>query len=421
MLLHDRTRRKLAIGIFLTACVAPTVWVGAWCVRRQLPVVVEAEAAHFGRRLGLTVTLDDVAFVRPGTTEYRGVTVAHPETGRPLLRCGTLRLQRGRSAETGQPYVLLTPDAVEIESADAAEVVALLLRVLQGHGGWDGTDVFFRSAHVELAGQPASISPWTDVQAELRTVPGGVQWQMAMRLPGDASSRLARLRLWRDRQAEPARTGFEVQTGDGGLPVALAALLVPQLDALGAEARYFGRFFASQGLDGWEGEGSGKVNQVDLERLTSRTLGQRLTGRATALFDHVRVRRGRLEEAAGSVAGRAGTVSRSFIQRAQRECGLLPGNLPPTDVAEWPFEELALQWSVAAQGVTLHGNCAAPATGAILGNSYGPLLRAPADQPQPLAALVRFLCPEADTATAVMPATPQAAALLRYLPSQSLP
>lgn len=140
--LHDNTRRWICLTGFFLFCILPALGGAVWCVFRNLPWA-DDEAIILGRQLGMDVRLAGLKNIRPGVVRYEGFEIADPETGKSLLRCRRLEVQR-KTITDGQgnvrPVIVLLPLQGEIEAAGIHKLGRLLERVMQGQTGRPAVD-----------------------------------------------------------------------------------------------------------------------------------------------------------------------------------------------------------------------------------------------------------------------------------------
>src|SRR4051812_10560515 len=98
--LHETTRRGLCRLGFILLAVVPTSailvaanWLGSDARR------VEHET-ELSQRLGLSVKLGRVVLPRPNVVRYKGISLADPETNRPLAKAKALELTSEERATT---------------------------------------------------------------------------------------------------------------------------------------------------------------------------------------------------------------------------------------------------------------------------------------------------------------------------------
>jgi len=447
--LHDNTRRRICRAVFLLLCVVPTAGVSVWCARRHLPGVAAAEAERLERELGLDVSLAGLRYLRPGRVLYEGLELADPETGRPLLRCRALEADWQQSTDReGRPRasLVLIASQPEIEATAAdpqvgarqvgaplGELLDRLLRrptILRTVPGGSQTDVRLAAGQLTLraAGGSQTLS---ELQGSIESFAGGTRAEASFRLAGIDTPQPIRIRVVRNRQITPPATGFELDTGGGAVPCGLLAIGLPLLERLGPRSRLRGYIWANQTGDGqrtateawsagWDGEFAGQLYDVDLDDLVTGHFAHKLSGVAQVTIQSARFRRQRLEEAAGTLVAGPGVISRSLIDAAVEQLGLVRGAESPVPGELVPYEQLAAGFLIDARGLQLQGGCSPSghrsevlAAGAILVDRQGRLLGEPVVQPQPVVALVRTLVPASQHQ---VPATRQTDWLIGHLP-----
>jgi len=251
------------------------------------------------------------------------------------------------------------------------------------------------------------------VQATVNSPPGGVQAELAFRLPHVNMPEPARIRLGRNRQISPPALGFELSTGGTKFPCALLGLGLPEFQRAGSHSRFSGYVWANQNLGGWQGEMVGEWSNLDLGELLGDQSAHKLTGPAQVYLQFVRFRDGRVEEAAGTITAGPGVVSRSLLAAAVERLSLTRGAEPNTPGEFVPFEQLAAAFLLNAKGLQLQGRCAGIGPGSILVDRYCRLVGEPVMQRKTVAALLQMLLA---TGEQQVPASRQAERLLRVLP-----
>jgi hypothetical protein len=413
--MHDRTRRRVLMAGFVLLCVLPTVLVAGWCAWRNRPGKTADEAGRLGRMLGLRVALGRFEHARSGMVRYRDVELSDPETGRVLLRCPELtgtRVNAPKSAGGSKAVLQLTAQTAQLEARSIPRLGQVVTQLLRRETGGDVPNARLAIERLTLAGMEQTYE-LTHVEGDLLTVAAGSQVRASFRLAGGEAPEPVRVRIARDRQTNPPRTGFELDTGGGPLPCPLVALGLESFAALPAGSTYTGWLWAQESPEGWHGEATGSLANVDLEGLCAGRVGHRLTGTAQLTLQTARFRGGRLSEASGILSAGPGEIGRGLIETASRELAMrfAPASEPPDAI---PYDHLALMFIVGADGLQLYGR-SPMARGVVMAASDRWLLAeaAPSVQPRPVPALVRTLT--TPTATQ-LPATPQATRLARYLP-----
>lgn len=412
--LHDTTRRRLCLAVFLLLGLLPTLLAGGWCWNRHRPGRVEAESLRLSRQIGLDVRIGRLSYVRPGSVLYENVEAADPETGRVVFRCRLLELSNGPAAESQEhdrPTVLVIASQPEIEAASLDRIWQCLQRTLEGFGGPSEADLLFSASELTLqAGKDSQTL--THVEGVFEDLPDMTHTQINFRLVGADTPEPAHIRIARDRQTSPPVTKLELYTGDGELPCNVLAMGLAELKPLGSRCRFRGRIWVNQTSEGWEGDVTGLFAELDLGSLVSDRFPHKLTGVGEATVQ-ARFLAGRLEEGSAIVEARRGVIDRSLIVAAVERLGLAPSVRRLPAEGRVPYEELAFSATLDAEGLRICGRCATSEPGTVLSDSRGVLLSQPQQQPVPAVALVRTLVPQS---VVQVPATRQTNWLLDHLP-----
>ncbi len=371
----------------------------------------------------MDVKLGGLKYLRPGATLYENLEISDPETGKPIFRCRALEatLQR-RTGQQGQPRaaVLLSASQPQVEAASLHRVWQCLQRVLEGSPGRLDADLQLSATELTLCAAEGSQT-LSGVDGLIEVLPGGTHAQFHFRLVGADTPEPARIRLVRNRQVSPPQSGFELYTGDGELPCSVLAMGLAELKPLGPRCRFRGYIWANEASDGWEGEVTGQLVELDLDSLISDHFPHRLSGIGEATIQRARFRNGRLEEGAAMLAAGPGMIDRSLLAAAVARLGLVAGrDLSPPLADEGRgegrpvrYEQLALSATLDAQGLQLRGRCTTAEPGTILSDGCGRLLGEPLRDPQTVCALVQTLVPQS---AVQVPASRQTDWLLRHLP-----
>ncbi len=413
--LHDATRRRLGVAAFLILGVLPTMLIVAWCIDQHLPGRVSSEAAALSQRLGLRVKLGGLQYVRPGIVLYEEVEVGDPETGRPIFRCRLLEVSRRRQSDAkgeSRCELTMTASQPEVEADGLDRIWQCLQRVLKGVSGPLPSDVAFSTPELTL-NAPRNSQTLTEVKASLQDVSGGTHAQIDFRLVGADTPEPARVRIGRDRQSTPPTTRFELYTGDGELPCSVLAMGVDLLKPLGPRCRFRGYLWSSETPDGWQGEVTGQLVDVDFGRLISDHFPHRFVGTGEMTVQSARFNRGRLESGGAIVFAGPGSIARSLLSAAVDRLGLVQGAAPPTDDEIVPFDQLAFSATLDPDGLHLSGRCKVAEPGTILSADGRCLLAQSLQRTLPTVALVRMLVPQS---AVQVPASRQTDWLLRHLP-----
>ncbi|HWC88992.1 MAG TPA: hypothetical protein VG433_05045, partial [Pirellulales bacterium] len=111
--LHETTRKRVYRALFFALALVPTAAVLAWGIARHLPGRAQQLADELSAQLSLDVQLSDVSHPRPGVLLLTDLAVADPETGLPLVKCGSLEVEY--SAE----QITVAASLVEVEAVRA--------------------------------------------------------------------------------------------------------------------------------------------------------------------------------------------------------------------------------------------------------------------------------------------------------------
>lgn len=427
--LHDKTRRRICIASFLLLGALPTLCASAWCIGRHLPSCVRAESRELALQLGLDVKLERVSYVRPGAVLYHGVELADPETGQILLRSRLLEIVNGRETdEHGQPQPMLTLTASQpqIDAAAIPRVWRWLQTLMTGQLSRTKTLVQLSAPELTLQAA-AGAQTLTNLEGLVENLPGGTHAQLHFRLVGADTPEPARIRLVRNRQVSPPASGFELYTGGGELPCNVLAMAMAELKPLGPRCRFRGYIWANESPDGWEGEVTGQLVDLDLGSLVTDHFPHHMSGAGELTVQSARFRQGRLDEGSGLLVAGPGTIDRSLLAAAVEHLGLQPASdlLPRPNTLRpdpeedqqagplVPYQQLALSVTLDSQGLRIRGRCTDSEPGVVLSDGRHRMLSEPKGRPRPVAALVQTLVPQS---VVQVPASRQTDWLLRHLP-----
>jgi len=162
----------------------------------------------------------------------------------------------------------------------------------------------------------------------METLPGGTRAEINFRLAGVATPEPIRIRVVRDRQASPPTSGFELDTGGGELSCNVLAMGLSELKPLGPRCRFRGRIWANETPEGWTGEVTGQLVELNLGNLVTDHFSHRLSGVGEATIPLARFRRGRLEEGSARIEVGPGTIDRALLAAAMGRLGLVQGTEP---------------------------------------------------------------------------------------------
>jgi hypothetical protein len=411
--LHDRTRRWITLAAFVVLAPLPTVIVLAYGVAWRLPQHVQAEAERLGDRIGMKVSMTAIRHLRPGVVRYEGLELLNPETGRPVLRCGTLQAGWDRIADDQgrqQPVLALSATDPEIDTAQVEQLWRLADRLFLGRA--DGPlevrlvcgDLPLRLGENRQTLRQPELTVTTDSL--------GTRAELRFQLSGGESAAPVRLRVGRDRRTQPPLTRFDLNTGPSAMPCWLLATGLPSFEGLGAESRFSGLLWAALPPQGWEGGLKGRFSRLDLDRLVTNRFPHKLSGLAEVAIRQAEFHQGRLTKLDGSINAGPGVVSRSLVDDSAQFLRLVAAgekgdspHLPERPEGcfaqmgtvpfslELPYQLLAASFLLDHRGLQLHGLCEPEGSRVILTGPYRWIVSEPAVQPQPLAGLLQTLIP----------------------------
>ncbi|MBC8874120.1 MAG: hypothetical protein H8E44_32170 [Planctomycetes bacterium] len=415
--MHDRTRRLLCRTVFLTFCVAPTLFATGWiCVVRS-PVYVAYQKTSWERtlsdQLGLIVSIDNVDHPVRGVTALEGVELADPETRELVARVRQIEIGQNKDE-----WVLLASQPV-IQGDRVWHFWEVLHdRLLRGHRSSDlraqlvAGEVTIRRAEGDAA------STLTGVRCRLAPTAEGPQATLEFRDVAFEMAEPAQLRVTRNRQVSPPATRWELHTGTTAFPCSMLAEQIEVLASLGDEATFQGTVQAMSTANGWEGEITGRFSQVDLDRVVTNRFDHKLSGTAEIVLQRAAFAGGRLVDAAGDMACEGGVVSWSLLDQAHESLGLVADARVRSVEANslWRFHQLKFGFSLSREGINIMGHCDSAGQGVVMADENGPLLT---DNPQEIVQVVALVRTLASKSVEQVPAAPEAYQLFHVLPIPS--
>ena len=413
--MREKTLRWCCRAGFMLLCVAPTLATMILAVVRHTPALVAARKSAYetdlSQRLGLAVAFDRLTFPRLGATLLEGVQLSDPETGARIARVRLVEI-----AETDGGVVILASQP-ELQGGQLELVWRVLHeRILRAPSDTRlPAELIAREATVH--GQRYSQTV-RDLRCLVQPGPTGQRVSCDFRLVGAETGEPVRFRVFRNRQASPPSTRWELHTGATPLPCAALASYVKAFGCLGEQCRFEGSAWATQAGDGWNGDVSGRFSDVDLDRLVTDRFPHKLSGVAEIEISRARFLRGRLTSAAGSFICDGGVISRSMLTAAVESLHLTSSEaIHESNEPLWRYRRLAFGFAMDDDGVSITGLCESTAPGAILTDSQGVLLADPPERVIPTLALVRTLAPQSEIQ---VPASAETDSLLRALPLPSV-
>ncbi len=406
--LGERARRFCCRVLFCLLCLFPTGATLAWCAwsnRASQRVDWEQSlAAH----LGLVTHIERISHPRPGLLRCEGLELSDPETSDRLVTISRLDADRWG----GKLVLRVQQGTVSLARPD--ELWRVLRRALAGRTSRAAPPVRWSCGDVVVQSSSAQFT-LTELTGGIESVPSRETAYGSFRVVGVDMPEPACVRIQRDRQGASAVTAVTFHSGTAALPTALVFPGLQAPEQLGPEGAFRGYVWASFADGSWSGELTGQLSRLDLRHLATQHLPHTLSGTAEAVIERLNFRGGRIEEAVGTLIAGPGSIGRSLLDSARTALALRYAARIDTAPSILPYEQLALAYSLDSSGITLKGSCQGATAGVLLADSAGPLLGEP-DRPRDVAALVRALAPDGDSA---IPFGRQAERLVRVLPLAS--
>lgn len=375
VVLHDRTRRRISLALWLALGVVPAVGLAAWGVWWRSQWHVRSQARGLSWQLGLKASLAAVRHPKPGVVVYEGLHLREPEANQPVFRCRAVEARWATAADSsGQPRRVLQLAVVqpEVNASQWREVVRLVDWAVSRRPGLMDTDLRIAATELNWVAGPQS-QRLVALEAKIDAAAARTEAELVFRLAEQPTAEPARLALTRNRQITPPATALELHTQGTVVPGAWLALGLDELGSLGPQVRFRGRLWMVLSSDGSHGELAGRFDQVDLDGLVRQQGPFQLTGTAEVTIDAARFRDGHLRQASGVVQAGPGLVSRSLLEAAVEQLGLSAG--PGIDPADrlLRYDRLAMAFVWNGQGFEVRGTSAAQ-RGTILSGRSGPML-----------------------------------------------
>jgi hypothetical protein len=404
--LHETRRIQLCRLAFIVLCALPTIGVIAWCVVVNGPVYRHLHQRAISARFQCVARLTRASSPRPDLVLYEGLDLTDRETGQLLARFGAVEVQTAADMVT-----VRLPLPGMINGRRLVDVGRLALAQTQASFGAKPLQI--EAGHLTLS-LPSGDQTLTDLVGRVADEPrqSRLRLTFARATAGDLTPTRIETSLIRNQATVLRTTSVEFRTEGAPLPCELLSAIWPAVSVLGPECTFAGRILASDSTAGWSLNLDGQVDHVDLDRLMG-PFPHKLTGQASIALKHVAVRDGRVEQAAGTIIGGPGTISRSLVQSALT--GLRLEGSPRVFFGldnRIGYSQLSMAFDLGADGLTLHGRVAEP-PGTILLADDQVLLKEPTVERQPVLNLVRTLVPQV---ALQVPATRETDRLTRWLP-----
>jgi hypothetical protein len=349
--------------------------------------------------------LADVTYPRPGVTLFHGLELHEPETGELVLRCRMLE-----AAWSGSRLVL-DAEQPELSAAHLPDVWQWLSRQLRQGPATGAQQLLIADCDLTVRNAAGAIT-YTNFHGDADWTAEHPRAEVSFRVAGLEMRHPARLSVERVRDDHQHSTRFTLDTGGTPLPSALLAPLVDGREWLGDSCTINGSLWATERAAGWEGELTGVLTNIDLDRFVSDHFPRRLSGNAVLTLAEARFHQGRLMMAEGNLHATEGAISRELLESgvAALKLGAPEQRVSVPDMAG--YEELAFSFHLDDSGLTLTGECQSE-RGVMLVRNGQPLWWQPVEQPQPMVNLLRALAPASQFQ---VPATAEAVWLMQGLP-----
>jgi len=401
--IHDRTRRWICRVLFILGGVLPMACVAAWAAVVHSASHLEAVRQQVAEVLGLDIRLASVSYPQRGVMLLEGLELADSEDGESLA---SIRAAEIISDEKSHTIVLSQPDVNVARPGWLWTLIGSRLRHRADQGP-------LRLAASELTlrfrGGAATL---IDSSAHVESTSEGNTLTAAFRLADVPATEPVRLRIERSSAGGPSANSFELDAQAAALPCSILTAILERRNSLGEKSTLRGAIRATEMPDGWQGEFSGRLENVDLNDLVTDQFPHRLSGKATLTVDKAVVHSGRLEEFHGTISAGPGIVSDSLLASAADNLKMRREGLR-TAISTTDYEELSAAFDLDARGLVVRGTCKDNLPGIVTRGREGAILRQSKGGPLPVVALVKTLVPDSQTQ---VPATRQTDWLLNLLP-----
>lgn len=386
--MSDQGRRQVCRSLFLLAGVCPLAVSLGWAAWRH---VVSPETAYenwLAAQLAVDVRLSDVTRPKPGLTRIGTAKIVNPETGQMLALCERLELRwgvRGIGIHAAQTH--LSGDVV-------GELGELLHDRLLCRRRLHETSIFLVSQRVAIQ-RPRAEVELRECRLDVQRAADGPTATLTFQWAYAEQPQPVRVRLSRHQKSNGPITRLELETGNNPLPCSVLfgapAWLAPWEG--GDSLTFQGALWLDIAQTGWEGELTGHISGIDLNRLFTDRFPHQVSGDARMVVERAVVREGRLVELQGQLRSGPGTVGKPLVQAAVRYLGCrLPTRLGVDESIE--YRKLAVDIRLDNAGLVIHGMCEPDAPGNILVDAAGAVLVEPEDQPRLAIDVVRMLADE---------------------------
>jgi hypothetical protein len=401
--IHDRTRRWICRVIFILGGVLPMACVAAWAAVVHSASHLEAVRQQVAEVLGLNVRLESVSYPQPGVMLLKGLELTDAETGEPLA---SIRAAEIISDGKSQTIVLSQPDA---NITRPQWLWALTDSRLHRRIGEAPLRLSAGELTVRFRGGAATL---IDCSAQFESASERNTLTAAFRLADLPATEPDRLRIERASAGVESARSFEMDARAAALPCSLLTALVERRNYLGEKSTVRGQIRGTQMPNGWQGEFSGRLENVDLNELVTDQFPHRLSGKAAMSIEKAIVHSGRVEEFHGTMSAGQGIVSDSLLASAADNLKMRrEGSRTATSTTD--YEELSAAFDLDARGLVVRGTCKDNRPGIVMRGREGATLWQTTGGPVPIVAFLKALVPDSQTQ---VPATRQTDWLLNLLP-----
>ncbi|MBR0190792.1 MAG: hypothetical protein IJQ31_01850 [Thermoguttaceae bacterium] len=376
------SKRSLLLTLFLLFGFLPALALFLLGIYRQTELYVHNYAEFAGSQLGLPVEITGIVHHTPSQGRIRGLTVFQPGTtadGKrlPLASAPWIDWIRYKTIHEGKEILLtkwifpeLTLDAQCLEPLWRSHQ-RILSDSLYGKNPFQNSEIHLvADGPVKVGFQENSLELH---RAELKISQENGTPKTFIRFFVPDSGREAQIQLTLQKIVQNSSQVMQatLSTDTQGIPVKYLQTLFPMLRSLGTDCRFTGSISIQQSFSRWSGVFLGRFNRVNASLFIPN---QALTGYNLTLdITKASFHGAHLVYAEGSFQLENGTISRSFLERVQKETGLAPGNWPTGDFI--PFREMAFRFEMNDSQIQISGACSDSAPGVFLNGINGPLIR----------------------------------------------
>lgn len=393
---------------FVVICLGPAIGSISYATWQRWIDSNSIAAAWLESRLGVQVSVESLRTSTPGVQKALSVKLMDPETEKLIAVCHDVRIRRGRAA------CVVSIDSVAVPPNQMMTLWRMLHdRVLRQHELLDPALIISvnrlalrdRDGEVEIDG----------LRIECQRSPQGPRSSISFRPRGRLDVRPVRINLLRDQTTESPVTRLRVESHDQALDCSLVTGSPEWLQRFGEAISFQG--FGWLELQGgeWQGEISGQVHGLELERVSAAQRLPAMTGPATLDIREAILTNGRVTSLHAVLSAGPGSISAAALKSATA-LGLTPvtDQSAPRILGDQAlsYDALAIMIQLDASGLALTGMLEPRDQQIAVTNGMTAVLRC-TGQRLPVAALIEWV-----TGQAVPQAlfTEPGAALFRVLP-----